>query len=63
MNLISALTCQSGESSKLKSRDDDEVLKLINTSEFNVVEQLHQTPSKIFVLSLLMNFEAHKETL
>ncbi|KAI5407265.1 hypothetical protein KIW84_053500 [Lathyrus oleraceus] len=31
--------------------------------EFNVVEQLLQTPSKISVLSLLMNSEAHREAL
>jgi hypothetical protein len=46
----------------LKS-DDDEVLKLIRKSEYNVVEQLLHTPSKIFVLSLLMNSEAHREDL
>ncbi|KAI5441109.1 hypothetical protein KIW84_010536 [Lathyrus oleraceus] len=63
VNPDSALVCQSGESSKLKTNDNDEVLKLIKRSEFNVVEQLLQTPSKIFVLSLLMNSEAHKEAL
>ena len=55
--------CQSGESSKLKANDDDEVLRLIKRSEFNIVEQLLQTSSKIFVLSLLMNSEAHREAL
>jgi hypothetical protein len=35
----------------------------IKRSEFNVVEQLLQTPSKIYVLSLLLNFEAHREAL
>lgn len=53
--------CQSGESNKLKASDDDEVLKLIKRSEFNMVEQLLQTSSKISVLSLLMNYEAHRE--
>ncbi|XP_050876724.1 uncharacterized protein LOC127080448 [Lathyrus oleraceus] len=43
--------------------DDDEVLKLIRKSEYNVVEQLLHTPSKISVLSLLMNYEAHREAL
>ncbi|XP_050889001.1 uncharacterized protein LOC127094184 [Lathyrus oleraceus] len=60
---INAPTCQSGESSGLKINVDDEVLRLIKKSKFNVVEQLLQTPSKIYVLSLLMNFEAHKEAL
>ena len=31
---------KSGESSNLKANDDDEVLRLIKRSEFNVVEQL-----------------------
>ncbi|KAI5389575.1 hypothetical protein KIW84_075022 [Lathyrus oleraceus] len=53
-----------GESRNLKAKsDDDEVLRLIKRSEFNVVEQLLQTPSKIFVLSLLLNSEAHREAL
>jgi hypothetical protein len=43
--------------------DDDEVLKIIKKSEYNMVEQLLHTPSKIFVLSLLMNSEAHREAL
>ncbi|KAI5445087.1 hypothetical protein KIW84_013370 [Lathyrus oleraceus] len=60
---VSAPMCQSGESSKLKTNDDDEVLRLIKRSEFNIVEQLLQTPSKIYVMSLLMNYEAHKEAL
>lgn len=56
--------CQSGESNSLKVKDDnDEVLRLIKKSEFNVVEQLLQTPSKIYVLSLLMNSEAQREDL
>ena len=60
VNQFSAPVCQSGESSKLKTNDDDEVLRLIRRSEFNMVEQLLQTPSKISVLSLLMNSEAHR---
>ncbi|KAI5409830.1 hypothetical protein KIW84_055330 [Lathyrus oleraceus] len=54
---------KSGESSNLKANDDDEVLRLIKRSEFNMVEQLLQTPSKISVLSLLLNSEAHREAL
>ena len=45
---------KSSESSDLKANDDDEVLRLIKRSEFNVVEKLLQTPSKISVLSLLI---------
>ncbi|KAI5394773.1 hypothetical protein KIW84_061406 [Lathyrus oleraceus] len=54
---------KSGESSDLKSNNDDEVLRLIKRSEFNMVEQLLQTPLKILVLSLLMNSEARREAL
>lgn len=43
--------------------DDGEVLKIIRKSEYNMVEQLLHIPSKIFVLSLLMSFEAHREAL
>ena len=41
--------------------DQDEMLKLIKKSDFNVVDQLLHTPSKISVLSLLMSLEAHRE--
>lgn len=47
-NPVNTPTCHSGESSRLKVKDDDdEVLQLIKKSEFNVVEQLLQMPSKI----------------
>lgn len=39
----------------------DEVLRLIKKSEYKIVDQLLQTPSKISVLSLLMSSEAHRE--
>lgn len=39
------------------------MLKLIKRSKFSVVDKLLHTPSKIFVLSLLMNWKAHKEAL
>lgn len=55
---------QSGHSSGVNHKSDhDEVLKLIKRSEYNMVDQLLHTPSKIYVLSLLMNLEAHKEAL
>ena len=43
--------------------DCDEMLRLIKKSEYNVVDQLLQTPSKISVLSLLLNSEPHREAL
>ncbi|KAI5388223.1 hypothetical protein KIW84_074059 [Lathyrus oleraceus] len=62
-NLVSAPKCQYGEYINLKPNDDDDVLCLIKKSEFNVVEQMLQTPSKISMISLLMNSEAHREVL
>lgn len=41
----------------------DEVLRLIKKSENKIIYQLLQTPSKIFVLSLMMSSEAHMEAL
>jgi hypothetical protein len=43
--------------------DLDEILKLIKKSEYKMVEQLMQTPSKISILSLLLNSDAHREAL
>ncbi|XP_058770183.1 uncharacterized protein LOC131643835 [Vicia villosa] len=42
---------------------DDEILKLIKKSEYKVVDQLLQTPSKISVLSLLACSPVHREAL
>ncbi|GAU10540.1 hypothetical protein TSUD_419480 [Trifolium subterraneum] len=43
--------------------DSDEVLKMIKRSEYKIVDQLLQTPSKISILSLLMNSDAHRDAL
>ncbi|GAU37187.1 hypothetical protein TSUD_30520 [Trifolium subterraneum] len=43
--------------------DSDEVLQMIKRSEYKIVDQLLQTPSKISILSLLMNYDAHREAL
>ncbi|KAI5400549.1 hypothetical protein KIW84_065438 [Lathyrus oleraceus] len=51
-----------GPSGNVKE-DFDEMLRLIKKSEYNVVDQLLQTPSKVFVLSLLLNSEPHREAL
>ncbi|XP_050888913.1 uncharacterized protein LOC127094086 [Lathyrus oleraceus] len=47
----------------VQSKDAVEFLKLIKRSDYKVVDQLHQTPSKIFILSLLLNSQAHREAL
>ena len=44
-------------------REMEEILKIIKTRNYNVVEQLGQTPSKIFMLALLLCSEAHAKAL
>ena len=41
----------------------DDIFKIIKMSGYIIVDQLLQTPSKISILSLLMNSAAHKESL
>ncbi|KAI5409648.1 hypothetical protein KIW84_055187 [Lathyrus oleraceus] len=45
------------------AKDVDELLRIIKKSDYKVVDQLIQTPSKISILSLLLCSEAHKEAL
>ncbi|XP_050909309.1 uncharacterized protein LOC127123094 [Lathyrus oleraceus] len=45
------------------SSEVDEFLRIIKKSDYRVVDQLNQTPSKISMLSLLMCSEAHREAL
>ncbi|XP_050878569.1 uncharacterized protein LOC127082379 [Lathyrus oleraceus] len=55
---------QAGQSSIVnQSSDQDEMLKSIKKSDFNAVDQLLHTSSKLSVLSLLMSSEAHREAL
>ena len=41
----------------------EEILKIIRKSDYDIVEQLGQTPSKIYMLSLLLCSEAHAQAL
>ena len=41
----------------------EEILKIIKKSDYNIVEQLGQTPSKISMLALLLCSEAHTKAL
>ena len=41
----------------------EEILKIIKKSDYNVVEQLGHTPSKISMLALLLCSEAHAKAL
>ena len=44
-------------------KEIEEILKIIKKRDYNVVEQLGQTPSKISMLSLLLCSEAHAKAL
>ena len=41
----------------------EEILNIIRKSDYNVVEQLRKTPSKISILALLLCSEAHAKAL
>ncbi|XP_050897847.1 uncharacterized protein LOC127104725 [Lathyrus oleraceus] len=41
----------------------EEFLRIIKKSDYKVVDQLNQTPSKISMLSLLLSLEAHRNSL
>src|SRR3954463_1012799 len=45
------------------SKDAEEFLALIKKSDYRVVDQLQQTPSKISLLSLLIHSEKHRDAL
>lgn len=52
------------KSKEVVTNDEDaEFLRIIRKSDYKVVDQLHQTPSKISVLSLLLNSPAHRAAL
>ena len=44
-------------------QEANEFLKIIKRSDYRGVDQLHQTPTKISILSLLINSEAHRDSL
>ena len=53
-----------GESSGTTlQKDVDDILKIIKMSDYRIVDQLLQTPSKISILALLMNSSSHREYL
>ena len=41
----------------------NEFFKFIKHSEYNIVEQLHKLPATIFLLSLMLNSEPHREAM
>lgn len=46
-----------------KDVEEDEIIKIIKKSEYKIVDQLLQMPSKISIMSLLLNSEAHRSSL
>ncbi|XP_058744334.1 uncharacterized protein LOC131616905 [Vicia villosa] len=48
---------------EVANKDAEEFLALIKKSDHRVVDQLHQTPSKISLLSLLVHSEKHRDAL
>ena len=50
-------------SEDVAKQEMEEVLKIIRKSDFDVVEQLGHTPSKISMLSLLLSSESHAKAL
>ena len=42
-------------------KDVEEFMKIIKKSDYKIVDQLNQTPSKISILSLLLCSEAHRD--
>ena len=44
-------------------KEMEEILRIIKKSDYDVVEQLGQTPSKISMLALLLCSEAHAKAL
>ncbi|XP_038999865.1 uncharacterized protein LOC120125518 [Hibiscus syriacus] len=47
----------------VKIDEAQEFLKFLKHSEYNIVEQLHKTPARILILSLLLHSEVHRNTL
>ena len=45
------------------TQEMEEIMKIIKKSDFKIVEQLGQTPSKISMLSLLLCSDAHAQAL
>ena len=41
----------------------NEFLKFLKHNEYNIVEQLHKLPVKIFLLALMLNSEPHRKAM
>ncbi|XP_050895730.1 uncharacterized protein LOC127102403 [Lathyrus oleraceus] len=47
----------------ITTNEDAEFLRIIKKPDYKIIDQLHQTPSKISILSLLMSSPTHRSTL
>ena len=45
------------------AKDVAELMRYIKKSDYKIIDQLSQTPSKISILSLLRDFESHRNAL
>lgn len=52
-----------GHMKNISSEEGQKFLKLIKKSDFNIVDQLGQTPSKIPIISLLLSSKAYRTAL
>ncbi|XP_012574941.1 uncharacterized protein [Cicer arietinum] len=48
---------------EISNEEAQEFLKIIKQSEYKIVDQLNHTPTRISLLSLLMNYESHRKLL
>ena len=48
---------------KISTEEENEFLRIIQQSEFKVIEQLNKTPARVSLLELLMNSKPHWELL
>ena len=55
--------CKEALNEPVSETEANEFLKFIKHSEYNIVEQLHMLLAKISLLSLMLNFEAHREAM
>lgn len=52
-----------GHKNNIIVKEGQEFLKLIKKSDFKIIYQLGQTPSKTSILYLLLSFDSHPKTL
>ena len=50
-------------SKKFTDQEAEEFLKIIKRSDYRVVDKLHQTPTKIYILPLIINSKVHRDSL